>query len=214
MSITVGLAGDTMLGRGVAEALERVPASTLWDDEVVESFRACDVVMVGLECCISERGRPWPAPGKAFFFRAPPQATEVLRHLGVTCVTLANNHALDFGPDALVDTFAHLDAAGFAWVGAGPDLEAARRPLVFDIGGFRLAVVAVTDHPADYAATDFPGVAYADLRSSVPPWLTDQVRALAASADAVLVSPHWGPNMTASPVPHVRRAAAALTGAG
>ena len=35
-----------------------------------------------------------------------------------------------------------------------------------------------------------------------------------ADADLVLVSPHWGPNMRAAPVPHVRRAAAALEAAG
>ncbi|MER3412240.1 MAG: poly-gamma-glutamate biosynthesis protein, partial [Thermoleophilia bacterium] len=67
--------------------------------------------------CISERGDPFP--GRVFHFRAPPQAVEVLALLGVDCVTLANNHALDFGPQALLDTFSFLEEAGIAWVGAG-----------------------------------------------------------------------------------------------
>lgn len=65
-------------------------------------------------------------PTKAFCFRAPPVTVEVLQHLGVDCVTLANNHALDFGAEALLDTFRHLAQGGIAWVDAGADEVAAR----------------------------------------------------------------------------------------
>ena len=85
----VALAGDTMLGRRVGDALtEQAPASLL-AAEVVEAAREADVVLLNLECCISERRAPWPDPAKPFFFRAPPAATELLAHLGVDCVTLA-----------------------------------------------------------------------------------------------------------------------------
>ena len=118
----LALAGDTMLGRGVAEALASRPPESLFSREVVAVMREADLAVLNLECCISERGTPWPDPRKPFFFRAPPVAVETLTHLGVDCVTLANNHALDFGEEALVDTFAHLSAAGIAWVGAGLDV--------------------------------------------------------------------------------------------
>ena len=59
-----------------------------------------------------------------------------------------------------------------------------------------------------------PGVAYADLRVGVPGWLTDEVRHLRREVDAVLVMPHWGPNMTAGPEPYIRSAAAELIAAG
>ena len=62
-----------------------------------------------------------------FFFRAPPQAVELLVLLGTDCVTLANNHALDYGLDALTDTLNLLATAGIAVVGAGADLEQASR---------------------------------------------------------------------------------------
>jgi hypothetical protein len=169
--------------------------------------------VLNLECCISGRGRPWDAPGKPFFFRAPPRAVELLVLLGADCVTLANNHALDYGFDALADTLDLLAGAGIAAVGAGPDLERARRPATLAAGGLRVAVLGVTDHPPDFAAgPDRPGVAFADLRRRVPDWLAEGVGA--ADAEAVLVTPHWGPNMTSEPVGHVRRAAAALVDAG
>ncbi|HET9290229.1 MAG TPA: CapA family protein [Actinomycetes bacterium] len=213
MTVTVALAGDTMLGRGVARALTTSPPQALVAPEVRAALDQADLVVLNLECCISERGRPWDAPGKPFFFRAPPRAVELLVLLGVDGVTLANNHALDYGVDALLDTLVHLDAAGIAVVGAGADLEQARQPAVLGASGLRVAVVGVTDHPPDFSAgPDRPGVAFADLGRAVPDWLLQTVRA--ADADVLLVSPHWGPNMTTAPVRHVRRAATALVDAG
>jgi poly-gamma-glutamate capsule biosynthesis protein CapA/YwtB (metallophosphatase superfamily) len=211
--VRLALAGDTMLGRKVAEALASGPPESLLADEVVAVAREADLLLLNLECCISERGSPWPDPRKPFFFRAPPTAVDVLTRLGAVCVSLANNHALDFGPDALLDTLDHLDAAGIAYVGAGRDLDEARRPALLEAGGLRVAVVAFSDHPPEYAAgRGRPGIAVADLRDGLPAWIADAVRE--AAADAVVVSPHWGPNMTAGPVPQVRTAARELVAAG
>jgi poly-gamma-glutamate capsule biosynthesis protein CapA/YwtB (metallophosphatase superfamily) len=204
-----------MLGRRVAETLEVSPPDSLFAPAVVEVAREADLFVLNLECCISVRGEPWPRPGKPFFFRAPPVAAEVLAHLGVSCVTLANNHALDFGEEALLDTFAHLAAVGIAWVGAGPDEEQARAPAVLKAGGFRLGVVGLTDHPEDFAAgPDRPGTAFAGLDRGVPGWVPDGIRSIGERSDAVLVTPHWGPNMVTGPVPAVRAAASVLVEAG
>ena len=213
MIVTVALAGDTMLGRQVGRALAEVPAAALVAPDVVAAMRQADLVVLNLECCISDRGRPWDAPGKPFFFRAPAQAIDLLTLLGVDCVALANNHALDYGRQALLDTLDHLAAAGIAAVGAGPDHDQACRPAVLRAGGLRVVVIGVTDHPADFAAgLGRPGVAFADLGHQVPGWLLETIRE--ADADAVVVTPHWGPNMVTAPVRHVRRAAATLVEAG
>ena len=213
MAITVALGGDTMLGRGVAERLSEAGPRSLFAPEVVATAAEADLFVLNLECCISDRGAPWPAPGKPFFFRAPASAAEALDHLGVDCVTLANNHALDFGPQALEDTVVHLERAGIGHVGAGRHEREARAPVVLSSRDFRLGVVGVSDHPADFAAgPGRPGIAYADLQGGVPGWLPAAVTG--TEADAVLVTPHWGPNMTSEPVPHVREAARALVDAG
>jgi poly-gamma-glutamate capsule biosynthesis protein CapA/YwtB (metallophosphatase superfamily) len=209
----LALAGDTMLGRGVAQALRSVPPGALFSPELVEAAREADLFVLNLECCVSARGEPWPDPFKPFFFRAPPVAVEALNLLGVDCVTLANNHALDYREEALLDTLEHLRAAGIAWVGAGADLEHARAPVVLERGAFRLGVIGLTDHPEEYAAgPERPGVAYADLDRDLPGWLHGTLHDL--EADAVLVSPHWGPNMVAAPRPPMRQAAQVLLEAG
>jgi poly-gamma-glutamate synthesis protein (capsule biosynthesis protein) len=206
--VKLALAGDTMLGRGVAERLADDPNHTLFDAELVDIIREADLFVLNLECCVSARGRP--TPGRVFHFRAPPWAADLLAGLGVDCVSLANNHALDFGPDALLDTLSHLDAAGVRVVGAGTNVERARAPVVLAAGGSRLAVVALSDHPdGDAARADRPGIAYADLRNGFPDWLTPL-----PEADAVLVTPHWGPNMKAEPRDYIRCAAQEMLASG
>ncbi|MBC6469765.1 CapA family protein [Actinomadura alba] len=211
----VAVAGDTMLGRKVADRLATVEPPDLFSGELREIVATADLVVLNLECCVSERGRPWESPGKLFHFRAPPRAVETLAALGVDCVTLANNHALDFGYEALADTREHLAGAGIRAVGAGADRAEARASAVLRVRDTRLAVLGVTDHPADFAAaSDRPGVAYADLRHGVPDWLVDEVRRLRRDAGTVLVTPHWGPNMTTEPPAYVREAARVLVAAG
>ena len=202
-----------MLGRGVADAI-RDGHDTLVDPDLLAIAAEPDLFVVNLECCISERGERRRRPGKPFHFRAPPRAAELLAGWGVDCVTLANNHALDFGPAALLDTLEHLRAAGVAWAGAGAGVREARAPRWLQAGARRVALIAATDHPADFAAAEQrPGVAFADLEAGLPGWLAEALAAT-AGADVRLCSVHWGPNMTAAPVPHVRAAARELRRSG
>jgi poly-gamma-glutamate capsule biosynthesis protein CapA/YwtB (metallophosphatase superfamily) len=213
MALRIALVGDTMLGRGVADRLEVVGPEELVAPEVVARYRAADLRVCNLECCLSARGEPWPDPAKPFFFRGPPAAVRTLTHLGVDVVTLANNHALDFGPRALRDTLRLLRGAGIRVTGAGPHLAAAREPVTVEVAGVRVVVVGLSDHPADFAAGERrPGIAYADLRRATPPWVQDLVAA--RDADVVLVTPHWGPNLTQEPPRWVRRTADELLAAG
>jgi poly-gamma-glutamate capsule biosynthesis protein CapA/YwtB (metallophosphatase superfamily) len=210
----VALAGDTMLGRNVGRTLStgRSPKD-LFAQELVHIIHDADLFVVNLECAVSERGQRWSNPSKMFWFRAPPAAVDVLQQLGVDCVTLANNHAMDYGPQALLDTIDLLNRAGIVCVGAGRNEAEARTAAVINRAGVRVAVVAIADHPADFAASPTePGIAYADLRHGVPDWVTRTINDV--DADIVVVTPHWGPNMVTEPLAHVRRAATAFRDAG
>ena len=212
----IGLLGDVMLGRSVGEHLREAPAEELWSDELRSLCASLDLMICNLECCVSERGeRTRRIPGKPFFFRAPPSAVAVLKAIGVSAVSLANNHALDYEEDALIDTGGLLADEGVAAAGAGRGVEAARRPAVIDAGGVRVGILCVSDHPHEYAASPGRnGIAYGELHRGVPDWLLDELAQLSERCELTIVFPHWGPNMNASPAPWQRRAAAALLDAG
>ena len=215
--IAIGLLGDVMLGRGVGSELKltRQP-KRLWAPELRALAASLDLVICNLECAISERGTPTTLiSGKPFFFRGPPVAVGALQAIGVRAVTLANNHALDYGPPALADTVTTLADAGIQVAGAGRDRETARRAAVIEVAGRRVAVVAATDDPAEYAGkpSDW-GVAYAVLRLGPPQWLLDEIAAARQHCDLVIALLHWGPNMAVRPRAWQERVAAALQNAG
>jgi poly-gamma-glutamate capsule biosynthesis protein CapA/YwtB (metallophosphatase superfamily) len=216
VTLTIGLLGDVMLGRGVAGRLETVPPEDVWAPELREVAAGCDLVIGNLECCISDRGSPTElVASKPFFFRAPPIAVDCLRAMGVGAVGLANNHALDFGPHALADTLRHLHSAGIAFSGAGFGPEQARRGVELEVAGSRIGLVAVSDHPREYAAAPGAwGIAHAPLREGTPDWVLEEVRGLRERCELVVCFPHWGPNMTSAPAPWQRRLAADLVEAG
>ncbi len=215
-SIAIGLLGDVMLGRMVAEALQRQLPETVWAPELRKLAEPLDLVVCNLECCLSARGEPTTmVEGKPFFFRGPPAAVDALKAMNVGAVGLANNHALDFGPQALEDTLYLLHAAGVATAGAGLGVDSARSPAIVAAGGLRIGLVAVTDHPAEYAAgPERCGVALATMHDGPPSWLLGLITAMRERCDLVIAFPHWGPNMTAGPARWQQRAAPSLHAAG
>jgi Bacterial capsule synthesis protein PGA_cap len=82
MSVTIALAGDTMLGRGVGAEIAKAGTRRLYSCQVRERVASADLVVLNLECCISDRGDPWDRPTKLFHLRAPPQAADALADLG------------------------------------------------------------------------------------------------------------------------------------
>jgi hypothetical protein len=108
-----------------------------------------------------------------------------------------------------------LEHAGIAVAGAGRGSAARRPAVVVAADGARVGVVAISDHPAEYAARDgHLGIAYVDLRRELPGWLWETLADLRASCDAVIAFAHWGPNMAPEPQPWQRPRAAQLQAAG
>lgn len=209
----IGLAGDTMLGRNVAERLSLAGPGSLFDPALVTAVNEVDLLLTNLECCISTHGRPWPDARKTFFFRAPARAIDVLAMLGVSCVTLANNHAMDFGAEALLETMDMLHASGIAVAGAGSNVAEARRPATLAHDGTTVSVLGLSDHPAEWAATSSSaGIAYANLQQRDTAWVDEALRT--STSDINIVSPHWGPNLVQRPSPYIRECALRFRASG
>ena len=215
--ITLALAGDVMLGRGVNETLRSVRPEEPWGDTLPLLFSA-DLRIINLECAITEHKRPWSRTPKVFHFRADPVAVDVLRAARIDACSLANNHTLDFEEQGLLDTLAYLEAAGIRYAGAGHDREEAARPALLDAPPIRVALVAFTDNEPPFAAGPAkPGTNY--LPVSMEPGVLRRVEeavgaAREAGAETVVFSNHWGPNMVERPREVFRRFARAVVDRG
>jgi poly-gamma-glutamate capsule biosynthesis protein CapA/YwtB (metallophosphatase superfamily) len=215
-AMTLAFVGDVMLGRGVSAMFSSRAPESFWGD-VLPVMRSAGAVIANLESPITEAASEWHRTWKAFRFRASPAAVEVLRAGNIRCVNLANNHALDYGEDGLIETLERLDAAGIVHAGAGRDLADAIRPALFDVAGARVGVIGLTDNMSEFAARRRqPGtnVLRIDDRNVTLGLIDLLVRDLRrAGAGTVVLSVHWGPNLRTWPpmrFRHFARAAVEL----
>ncbi len=154
------------------------------------SLGSADLSVVNVEMTISDRGE---ARDKTYVFRAPPAAAARIAAGGVRVGNLANNHAMDYGPDALTDTIDLLEAAGVTTIGAGGNIdEAYRYRILPTAGGLNVAFVGASlIVPSNFAAgSSTPGIASAHTPDLAR--VLDAVRAATAAADAVVAVVHWG----------------------
>jgi poly-gamma-glutamate capsule biosynthesis protein CapA/YwtB (metallophosphatase superfamily) len=200
--VKIALTGDVMLGRLVDQYViqnRSIRPEALWCD-VLPIMLGADCRLINLECVISSQGEQWRPDTKVFHFRAQPRATEFLLAAKVDGVTLANNHVLDYGPDALLDCLNLLDQASIKRTGAGATLEKALAPATFSLPQGRVAVIALTDNEPEWEASETkPGVNYVDYggRGLTEPYRSrmEQIVSFARrEVELVIVSAHVGPN--------------------
>ena len=160
--------------------------------EVIERMQAADIMALNNEFAYSNRGTP--TADKQFTFRARPETAAYLTDLGVDIVSLANNHAYDYGPTALEDTLDTLRETGIPYVGAGRNIDEARKPVYYIVGDLKIAFVSATqierlDTPDTKEATETsPGV----FRCWNGARLMETIREAAQNSDFVVAYIHWG----------------------
>jgi poly-gamma-glutamate synthesis protein (capsule biosynthesis protein) len=169
-----------------------------------------DLTVINLECTPSDLGSPLD---KEFTFRCPTEALPSLPANGIDVANMGNNHSGDFGKDALVDGRDQLTAAGVAPVGAGRNATEAGAPALFDIAGWKVAVVGfggVAPDDSWYATADTPGMRNGDDTAS----MVEAVEEADTVADLVVVTVHWGMELDTTPRPDDIERAHALVDAG
>lgn len=194
--VTITFAGDILFDANYA-VMARVTqnggdiASGIAPD-LISEMKSADIMMLNNEFPYSDRGEP--LEDKQFTFRARTSAVSYLNDLGVDIVSLANNHAYDYGENAFLDTMTTLENAGIVYVGAGRNLEEARKPVYYIINNVKIAIVSATqierlDNPDTKGATDSsPGV----FRCWNGDNLLETVRDAGENSDFVVVYLHWG----------------------
>ncbi|MBQ7564353.1 MAG: CapA family protein [Lachnospiraceae bacterium] len=164
--------------------------------EVIAGLNDSDIFMANNEFPYSNRGSA--REGKMFTFRAKPESVKYLKDMGVDIVSLGNNHAYDYGADALSDTIDILNEARVPFVGAGKNIEEAMKPVYFRINGKTIAYTSATQiertgNPDTKEATaDTPGV----LRTLDSSKMVSCIRTASENSDFVVVYVHWGSENT------------------
>lgn len=216
-SITLAFVGDVMLGRGVNEEIPHRSPESFWGN-TLPIFRGADAAIANLECAVTQYPQEWSRTPKLYHFRANPAAVEVLRAANIQCVSLANNHTLDFNEWGLLDTLRYLDAAGISHAGAGRNQRESIAPTIMDIAGLKVGLIGITDNePAFAAGSAHPGTYYMEIRSdpNTLASLEESIEQLRGSGvKLVVLSAHWGPNMVLSPPPWFRHFAHAAIDCG
>lgn len=204
--ITLRFAGDVLLDDSYAIAAYQrelsggyIIAENAFDSNMLGLMRGADIFMLNNEFPYTLRGEP--TPEKQFTFRAFPADVSFLNDIGTDIVTLANNHAYDYGEVSLLDSMDTLKNAGIAYAGAGHDLEEASSPVYYVNDDVRIAIIASTQiermpNPDTKGATaDTPGV----FRSMELDELTAAIREAKEVSDFVIVFTHWGTEGAAEP---------------
>jgi len=198
--VTLTCVGDVMLGRGVARLCKQ-RGNDYPFEQVAPYLRAADLTFGNLESPLTDQRTRFP---RVNALHGSPAMAPVLAQVGFDVVSLANNHAIDYGRAGLRQTMGVLKDAGVKPVGAGNTLAEAQQGVVLTGRGLRVGFLAYSHFPY----TDFvhdpqrESILFLNeqaLRNTIPP--------LARRCDVVVVSYHWGKEGSRQVTPYERNLA-------
>ncbi len=199
-TVTFTFAGDVLLDESYAVmSTYRANGSELdkcIDPQLLEMMRNADVFMINNEFPFCDGGAP--LPNKAFTFRSNTENVQILNDMGVDIVSLANNHATDYGEISLLDTMDTLTGAGIAYVGAGKDIEEASKVVFYQNDSVKIGVVAATEvermeNPDTKGATENSAGTFRCFQNDD---LEEVIRKAKEQCDFLIVYVHWGTEST------------------
>ena len=184
--VVIQAAGDVMLGGRWEQQMAQDGYYHPFA-RIAPELKKGDITLVNLEAPLTGRGKEFT--DKKYRFRVKPSALTALKKAGITTVTLANNHSMDYGAVGLQDTLQQLDKAGIGHVGAGENLAAARKAAVYDIRGTKVALLGYSlTLPQEFWAGD----KRAGTALLMEKMVKDDIVAARKQAAIVIVTAHWG----------------------
>jgi poly-gamma-glutamate capsule biosynthesis protein CapA/YwtB (metallophosphatase superfamily) len=214
LQVELQAVGDIMLARTIGDRVLAQGPEIVFSG-VQSIFDSADVLVGNLECALTTSSDPEP---KSYTFAAPPGSAQSLALAGFDLLSLANNHAMDYGSPGLFDTRNLLGQFGIASVGAGANSAEAHTPFFLERNGLRLAFLAYVDVPEENAGFDTrtwiatssqPGIAWADLDQ-----ITTDVAKARLQSDLVVVLLHSGYELNTTVALNQRAEARAAIDAG
>lgn len=202
-SFTLTAVGDIMLDRTVWRRIQSNGASSILE-RVRDELRSADITFANLECPLSTVGPH--NPHEWCVFRADPSTVAVLLDGGIDVVSVANNHTLNSGTEAMLQTIKHLEEAGVAYCGAAEDRERSWEPCLFEVDGLLVGFVACTDLSFEHGSWCKVGDDMAQFAR--------RIDAAKNKCDLLVLSVHWGNEYQKVPTERQREVARTAIAAG
>ena len=181
--------GDLSVARGIAEAIDTDgKGDHAWPFEKMKPvFDAHDLVFGNLECAVTDSTAE-EAVSKTYRIRAETKYLDRLHDVGVDVVSVANNHAMDFGLQGFESTLKTLENEGVLAVGAQRREGFDHDVVIVDVGGFKVGFLAYNEHGDEYKHDDWRPTAMRYRIGDV----VDDVKAARPKVDFLIVSVHGG----------------------
>lgn len=180
------LVGDIMLSRSVGDIMA-TKNDYLWPFEKIADFlKGADLTFANLETPVSNRG---VKVGSIYSFRSDPKVIAGLKYAGFDLVSIANNHAWDYGPKAFADTMDNLASAGISYIGGGHTEAEAHTGVIKKVGDTNVGFLGYTNLlPKSLSAMeDKAGLAILDEARMV-----QDIKLMKSRVSVVVVLFHWG----------------------
>lgn len=209
--VVLAFAGDVMFSEQSLAAYDRDGILALADQEMLSSMQEADLFLLNEEFPFSLQGEAME--DKQYTFRIDPKYVRIFQDLGTDVVTVANNHALDFGMDAFCDTLDTLKGANITCIGGGYNITEASAPAVYTIHGQSFAIFGATrvSPSYDWYATDNkPGM----FQTYDPARLNEAIASAKQQYDHTIVFLHWGIERNEIPEDYQRTLARGYIDAG
>ncbi len=158
-------------------------------EETLALLKNADIFLVNNEFTYSTRGKPL---NKAYTFRAHPDNVRYMLDIGADVVSLANNHAYDYGADAFADTLETLKNANLPYIGAGENSAEAAKPHYFIVNGRKYAFSAATRAEKTIRTPEAGETTSGVMRTYDPTKYLETIKTAEQECDYNIVYVHWG----------------------
>lgn len=191
--------GDTIFSRHVYRLYKKNGPSYAFE-EFKKIITGSDIALTNLECVVTTKGHFFDkGEFRPFLYRARPELLDMLIDVGFDLVITGNNHAMDYGPEAVMEQQEILKTVGIAHVGTGKNWEEASKPTYIKVDNTIIAFIAMEDYwSKTRAQTDRPGVFHVKQKNMIRT-LKRIVPETKRYADLIVFSPHWGLNWADAP---------------
>lgn len=159
------------------------------DEEVLSIMNNADIMVANNEFTLSNRGTRL---NKAYTFKGDPKRASIYKEMGVDLVSLANNHIYDYGHDAFIDTLNTLKSQDIAFVGAGNNIEEAKKPYYYIINGYKIAFLNATRAEKNIITPEATLNKEGVFRCYDPSLFIEEIQKAKQESDYVVALIHWG----------------------